>query len=85
MAMSWVQTLVTNWLPAEWAAAMEAESRAWRMRCPCGREISVWDAGGIRYKAAGNPKRRFPCPHCGPTWHTVYKKTVEHSVGGLGP
>ncbi len=66
-------------LPGSWAEAIEAESRLWMMRCPCGNEISVWDAGGVRYKAAGNPKRLFRCTSCGMTWHTVYKKVAPSS------
>lgn len=56
---------------------IEAESRAWMMKCPdCGHEISVWEAGGIRFGAAGKPKRLMKCGKCGKrTWHQVYKKT----------
>lgn len=66
-------------LPKAWADAIEAESRQWMMRCSCGHEISVWDAGGVRYKAAGNPVRLWLCPTCGYTKHTVYKKDVPPS------
>jgi hypothetical protein len=72
--MSRVQKIVKALLPRRWSAAMETESRAWIMICPCGHETSVWDAGGIRYKAAGNPTRRHRCPHCGPTWHRLEKR-----------
>jgi endogenous inhibitor of DNA gyrase (YacG/DUF329 family) len=50
---------------------MEAESRAWMARCPdCGTERSVWDMGGIRWKAAGKPRRLLKCPKCQrATWH----------------
>lgn len=73
--MNVVQRLITAVIPKRWAAALEAESRRWMMRCPCGHERSVWEAGGIRYKAAGNPRRWLPCPQCGQaTWHTVYHK-----------
>jgi len=44
---------------------MEVESRSWFWTCPsCGYEFSVWDSGGIRYKASGNPKRLVRCPSC---------------------
>lgn len=47
-------------------AAMEAESRAWKATCPnCGRKTSIWDLGGIRYKAAGQPLKGFRCAGCG--------------------
>jgi hypothetical protein len=79
--MTLIQKLVTTVLPRRWAAAIEADSRAWMARCPCGHEMSVWDAGGIRYKAAGNPVKLFPCPHCGPTWHRLYKKPADAGGG----
>jgi hypothetical protein len=75
--VSWVHKLV-RFLPRRWAEAIEAESRAWMMVCPCGHEVSVWDAGGVRYKASGNPRRRALCPRCGErTWHTVVKKDAD--------
>jgi len=54
---------------------MEAESRAWMARCEtCGNERSIWDLGGIRWKAAGNPRRRLKCPSCNrTTWHRLRK------------
>ncbi len=72
--MSSVQDLITSLLPRKWAESIETESRAWMMQCPCGNEISIWDAGGIRYKAAGNPRRLYRCPVCGErTMHRLYK------------
>ena len=43
---------------------MEADSRLWMLRCSCGFEQSWWDAGGIRWKAVGNPRRWKQCPQC---------------------
>ena len=72
--MNTMQSLITSLLPQKWAEAIEAESRAWMMQCPCGNEISVWCAGGIRYKAAGNPRRLYRCPACGErTMHRLHK------------
>jgi DNA-directed RNA polymerase subunit RPC12/RpoP len=55
-------------------AAMEAESRAWMVQCPhCGAERSVWETGGIRYRAAGTSRRYMRCPACGRRgWHRIY-------------
>jgi hypothetical protein len=73
--MSPLQKLALAVLPKKWAASVEAESRAWMIRSPCGFERSWWDAGGIRWKAAGNPRRLMRCPKCGQmTWHTISKK-----------
>jgi hypothetical protein len=74
--MSLVQTLVTTFLPRRWSASIEAESRQWMAHCPCGHARSIWDLGGIRWKAAGHPRRLLNCPECGQnTWHTL---TREH-------
>jgi len=75
--MNIVQKFLFAVLPAQWAQSMEAESRAWITLCPsCGHERSIWELGGIRWKAAGTPKRYMNCPHCGQMgWHTVsYRK-----------
>ena len=54
---------------------MQTESRSWMIRCTCGHEKSVWDSGGIRWKARGTPRRFRRCPNCGQTtWHVVYRK-----------
>ena len=75
--MSRTQRFFTRLAGAETAAAMEAHSRAWLLHCPdCGHERSIWDIGGIRYKAAGNPRTRtrMRCPKCGKTgWHKVIR------------
>jgi hypothetical protein len=54
--------------------AMEAGSRAWMIRCPkCRFERSVWESGGIRYKAAGNSRQLRRCPSCGRlSWQKIY-------------
>lgn len=70
--MSWVQKLVLSFVPAKTAARIEAESRSWMMRCPDGHERSIWEAGGIRYRASGNPRRLARCPVCGSKrWHKI--------------
>jgi hypothetical protein len=70
--MSFAQTFFLCILPRKWGESMEAESRAWKFRCPCGFEQSWWDAGGIRWKAAGHPRHLMQCPRCGQTtWHVT--------------
>jgi len=73
--MSVVQRLIASMAPRAWARSMEQESRAWKVRCgQCSFERSVWEWGGIRWKAAGKPRRRLTCPQCGKTgWHTVHR------------
>ena len=70
--MSFIQRLCQSVLPRSWSASMEAESRRWIAHCKCGHGTSIWDLGGIRWKAAGSPSRRIYCPKCHSlTWHTV--------------
>lgn len=73
--MGLMQKFFMKVLPKKWAESMEAESRAWIARCPCGFEQSIWELGGIRWKAAGKDHQYFRCSHCGKWhWHTIYKK-----------
>lgn len=74
--MSAIQRFVLWIMPSSLGKAMERESRLWMMRCPdCGNEISIWDIGGIRYLAAGLPRRLRRCPQCGKiSWHKIYYK-----------
>jgi hypothetical protein len=74
--MSSLQRFFVWILPASVAKAMEKESRLWTMRCNvCGSETSVWDAGSIRFLAAGRPHRYWYCPPCSHgRWLEVYYK-----------
>jgi hypothetical protein len=84
-AMSLIQKLLTAVVPRRWAESMEAHSRSWIVRCPCGFARSVWELGGIRWKAAGEPRWRMQCPHCGQrSWHTVTRdpSSSEAETGG---
>jgi hypothetical protein len=74
--MSKIQRLVTAIVPRRWAAAMEAASRTWIVRCPsCGYERSVWEMGGIRWKAAGDQKITARCLACDTRGsHTIYRR-----------
>jgi hypothetical protein len=73
--MTSVQRFFTRIFPRAWAEDMRAESERWMVRCDCGFERSVWEMGGIRWKASGNPRKSLRCPQCGQvSWHKVYKK-----------
>ena len=74
--MTYIQQFLTAVLPKEWAEDMRAESLTWIMRCSCGFERSIWESGGIRWKASGSPQRLSVCPGCGQlTKHTMYRKS----------
>ena len=84
--MSSLQKLLAALLPKKWAGSLEAESRKWMSRCPCGFERSFWEAGGIRWKAAGRERRYLSCPHCGRAcWHTIYKRPETHEPEAIHP
>jgi hypothetical protein len=77
--MSFLQRTLTAIVPRRWAEGMEAESRSWMLHCKvCGLERSVWEMGGVRWKAAGRPSRLMHCRRCGQsTWHTLYRRQPE--------
>ncbi len=75
--MNWIQRLITRIVPGRIARAMEVESRAWFLRCACGRDTSVWDMGGIRWIAAGRPYRRAKCAQCGQVIRGNLRKNVR--------
>ncbi|HUS14079.1 MAG TPA: hypothetical protein VM536_03580 [Chloroflexia bacterium] len=64
-------------------AAMEADSRSWMVQCPgCGFQQSIWELGGIRYKAGGTSYQFRRCPSCGKrAWHKVYRATEPSAAG----
>jgi len=74
--MGLLRKLVLSVVSDKTAAAMEADSRSWILTCPaCGYEISIWDLGGIRYKATGNQRTYMKCRKCGKRgWHRTIKR-----------
>lgn len=64
--MSFWQKLIQRMLPKAWAQDIERESRSWIMTCnTCGTSRSIWEAGGVRYKAASAGKVTLVyCPTC---------------------
>jgi hypothetical protein len=63
-------------LPARAFAAVREGTKQWLAECPCGHRRDWWDAGGVRYKAAGEPRKLSRCPVCGKaTLHKIRKKT----------
>ncbi|PTY01912.1 hypothetical protein DB346_10700 [Verrucomicrobia bacterium LW23] len=82
---SFAQRVVLSLLPKSWSSSIEAESRQWIAHCNnngCDRSISVWEMGGVRWKAAGNPSVKVLCPKCRQvTWHTLIHEK-QNGVGG---
>ncbi|HKB03050.1 MAG TPA: hypothetical protein VKD90_12570 [Gemmataceae bacterium] len=75
--MSRTQRFFRAIMPRSWFESAEADSKTWMVRCPCGAERSVWDLGGIRWKAKGSPRWLMRCCTCGRRrWHKVEKATA---------
>lgn len=74
--MSLIQKLFVAVLPRRWAESMEAHSRSWMVRCGrCGFARSIWEIGGIRWKAVGDQRTFLKCPQCGRrSWHRVTRQ-----------
>jgi hypothetical protein len=63
-------------LPSKAFAAVREGTKQWLAECPCGHRRDLWDSGGVRYKAAGEPRQIGSCPACGKaTLHKIRKKT----------
>lgn len=73
--MSAIQRFFKRILPAKWAADMESDSKRWVFTCDnCGTQSSIWDIGGIRWKATGNRRAMTRCPACG----EIRMRTLTH-------
>ncbi|MGF1503961.1 MAG: hypothetical protein GYB64_19855 [Chloroflexi bacterium] len=74
--MSRIQKFITRIVPQSMADNMERESRQWIMSCEaCGYDESVWEAGGIRWGAAGEKRVRRRCANCGAvSWQKLSKR-----------
>ena len=77
--MSLLQRFFAWILPASLFAAMESESKKWTLICKtCGYKKSVWDLGGIRYKASSIGKRLYrTCPVCQERRWFKYEKLLK--------
>lgn len=84
MALSRTQRVISGIVPRTWAESMEAESRAWMVLCrSCGFERSIWELGGIRWKATGSKWTWGRCPNCGKRgWHKIYRRDQADSLPG---
>jgi serine/threonine protein kinase len=83
--VSSIQRVAHRLLPASWYEAMRGESLDWKLICRnCGHSVSVWAAGGIRYRAAGNPVRGLWCPRCRGfhLFNTVWQPGPTPGLGG---
>jgi hypothetical protein len=63
--LSRVQKFVRFFSSASKFEKIKAESMQWRFKCTCSKETSIWEIGGIRYKASGDTRVGLRCPACG--------------------
>ena len=72
--MSFAQNIARHVLGNRLYQSMRSESESWVMQCPCGAKTSVWEMGGIRWKASGQPRRMGRCGECERVfWGTVFR------------
>ena len=64
--MPFLRSLVLRALPQRWRADAERDSRLWRTECTgCGHISNVWELGGLRWRAVGQPLTAMRCAGCG--------------------
>ncbi len=74
MKLSLAQKITKFFASASLFEKMKADSMLYRFTCACGKETSIWEIGGIRYKAYGKPTTGVKCPHCGKfSMRKIYK------------
>lgn len=75
MKLSGVQKFIRLLTSKEKFLAMEEESKEWKYICSdCKVESNVWESGGIRFKAKGEPTVKIKCPNCG----HIGKQKLKH-------
>lgn len=75
MHLSRIQKIARFFSSEKKFKAMEEESRRWVFTCSfCNEQSSIWESGGIRYKAKGEPSMGVRCPKCGKVGSQKLKK-----------
>ncbi len=68
-------------LPARAFEAFKAGTKKWIAECPCGHRRDLWDAGGVRWLAAGESRQGSRCPQCGKIrWHRIRRKREAEKI-----
>lgn len=61
-----LRDIILRLVPATWRAEMIRDSKLWIATCnSCGNRASIWDIGGLRWKATGDKAITTRCPACG--------------------
>ena len=70
-----LRDIVMHFMSPKMKAEAEAESRQWIGICPrCQARSSVWDVGGVRYRAFGSKVTLVRCAHCGKAGFMRFEK-----------
>jgi hypothetical protein len=65
MKLSTAQKLVKFFSSKKKFEKIKQASLQWGFTCStCNERSSIWEIGGIRYKAKGTPRTRIRCPKC---------------------
>lgn len=60
-----LRNTILRLMPRSWREDAERSSRQWMGTCQtCGTVTSMWDLGGLRWRAAGKPVTLLRCPTC---------------------
>ncbi len=75
------QRFLQRLLPETAFRAIEEGTRQWILECPCGLERDFWDAGGVRYKAVGEPRMYAVCERCAKgRWHKIRRREARRAA-----
>jgi hypothetical protein len=70
-----LRDIILHFMSPKMRAEAEEDSRKWVATCPrCQAQNSIWDVGGIRYRAAGSKSSLVRCAHCGKTNFMRFEK-----------
>ena len=70
-----LRDFILRFMSPKLRADVEADSRKWIATCPrCQRTNSMWDVGGMRFRAVGRPSTLVRCMHCGKTSFMRFEK-----------
>ncbi len=84
--MSRTQRWVLRVMPPSRRADIERESREWTMTCPGGHTTSIWEMGGVRYKARSVGKiSNGRCATCGVSFIGSVTRSAEKISRDVAP
>jgi predicted SprT family Zn-dependent metalloprotease len=72
--MALIQNIFKMFVSNQTFEKAKTESQTWYFTCECGKVFNIWEIGGIRYKAKGNPMKMVKCPGCNKTAHRKLQK-----------